>query len=101
MAHEFVISFSARFDVYEAYQWYEGRRVGLGEELLKELETAYTKISDHPEYFGFIDERKVLRDYLLPRFPFLIIYRVLANSVQVISIHHTKKNPMKKYGDSE
>jgi hypothetical protein len=37
--------------------------------LLKELEIAYGKISNNPEHFGFIDERKELRDFLIHRFP--------------------------------
>jgi len=98
MAYKIVISPAAHFDEYEAYDWYEKQRSSLGEELLIELETAYNKIAEHPEYFGFIDERKELRDYLLPRFPFLIVYKVVANTVQVITVHHAKKNPSKKYG---
>ncbi|MEO7486160.1 MAG: type II toxin-antitoxin system RelE/ParE family toxin [Ferruginibacter sp.] len=98
MAHNIVVSPAAHLDEYEAYDWYENQRIGLGDELLKELETAYNKIAEHPEYFGFIDERKELRDYLLPRFPFLIVYRIVANTVQIISLHHAKKDPSKKYG---
>ena len=71
-----------------------------GEELLTELETSYQKIAEHPEYFSFIDERKELRDYLMPRFPFLIVFRVINNTVEVITVHHAKKNPSKKSGSS-
>jgi len=100
MAHKIIISPAAYFDQYEAYEWYEKQLAGLGEEPLKELEFAYNKIAEHPEYIGFIDARKELRDYLLPRFPFLIVYRVVANTVQIITLHHAKKNPSKKYGGS-
>ena len=98
MVHKIVLSPAAHLDEYEAYEWYEKQRAGLGEELLKELEAAYNKIAEHPEYFGFIDERKELRDYLLPRFPFLIVYRTVDNTVQVITLHHAKRNLSKKYG---
>ncbi len=101
MAYKIVISPYAHFEEYEAYDWYETQRKGLGEELLKELEIAYHRISLHPEYFGFIDERKELRDCLLPRFPFLIVFKIESNSVQIIALHHVKKHPTKKYGSAE
>jgi toxin ParE1/3/4 len=98
MAHKIVISPLAHIDEYEAYEWYELQRTGLGEEFLAELVTAYNKISLHPEYFGFIDDKKILRDYLLPRFPFLIVYRVNNDTIDIIAVHHSKKHPSKKYG---
>jgi hypothetical protein len=42
-------------------------------------------------------KKKQLRDYLLPRFPFLIVYRINAGTVEVIAVHHAKKDPAKKY----
>jgi hypothetical protein len=64
MAYKIVITPFAHNDEDEAYLWYEEQRTGLGEELLKELETAYLKIANNPQHFGFIDERKELRDFL-------------------------------------
>ncbi len=98
MAYKIVITPLANLDELEAYEWYEKELTGLGEELLKELETAYKKIAAHPQYFGFIDEQKELRDYLLPRFPFLIVFGIVGNTVVVITVHHAKKHPSKKYG---
>lgn len=63
MAHKIVITPFAINDEYEAYEWYEKQRTGLGEELLKELGTAYKKIANNPEHYSFIDERKELRDF--------------------------------------
>ena len=99
MAHKLVITPFAYNDEQEAYEWYEAQRTGLGEELLKELETAYQKIANNPEHYGFIDERKQLRDYLIHRFPYLIVYRSKTDVIEIIAVHHAKKNPLKKYGD--
>jgi hypothetical protein len=49
VAHKIIITPFAHEDEYDAYSWYEKRRKGLGEELLKELEIAYEKISNNPE----------------------------------------------------
>ena len=47
MAHKIVISPATHLDEYEAYEWYEKQCAGLGEELLKELETLpTTKLSN-------------------------------------------------------
>jgi plasmid stabilization system protein ParE len=98
MAYKVRITTPAHTDEYEAYKWYEEQRPGLGDEFLFELERAYRKISAHPEHYGFIDEQKVLRDYLIHRFPFLIVYRIKDQTVEVITVHHTSKHPSKKYG---
>ncbi|HRH47754.1 MAG TPA: type II toxin-antitoxin system RelE/ParE family toxin [Panacibacter sp.] len=100
MAYKIVITPFAHNDEYEAYTWYEEQRIGLGEELLKELETAYQKISNNPEHCSFIDDRKELRDFLIHRFPYLIVYRINDKTVEIIAVHHGKKHPSKKYGDS-
>lgn len=101
MAHKLVITPFAHNDENEAYEWYESQRTGLGEKLLKELKTAYQKIANNPEYYSFIDERKELRDFLIHRFPYLIVYRIKVDVIEIIAVHHAKKHPSKKYGDSE
>jgi toxin ParE1/3/4 len=100
MAHNIVITPFAHNDEYEAYAWYEEQRTGLGDELLKELENAYQKIANNPEHYSFIDEKKELRDFLLHRFPYLIVFRINNSVVEIISVHHAKKYPSKKYGES-
>jgi len=99
MVYKIVVSHFAYLDTSEAYEWYELQRAGLGDEFLTELELAYKKIANHPEYFGFIDERKILRDYHIRRFPFTVVYRIDTDVVVVISVHHTSKHPSKWYRD--
>jgi len=67
MAHKVVITPFAYNDEYETYVWYEEQHVGLGDEFLNELEIAYRKIANNPHHYGFIDENKILRDYLIRR----------------------------------
>jgi len=98
MAYKIVVLPQAHMDEYVAYEWYEQQSVGLGERFLTTLEIAYTKIAEHPEYYGFIDDKKELRDYLIHPFPFLIVYRIKHDIVEIITVHHAKKHPSKKYG---
>ena len=97
--YKIIITPLAHHDEENAYQWYEGKLKGLGDEFLTSLEIAYRKIAENPDHFSFIDSKKEIRDYLLPRFPFLIVYRIKNNSVEIITVHHAKKHSLKKYGN--
>lgn len=37
-----------------------------------------------------------LRQYTIPRFPYLILYRLAADTIEVITIFHTSRNPNEK-----
>ena len=100
MAHKVVITPFAYNDEYEAYVCYEEQHVGLGDEFLNELEIAYRKIANNPHHYGFIDENKILRDYLIRRFPYLIVYRIKDDTIEIIAVHHARKHPSKKHGRS-
>ncbi len=96
--YKVIITPLAHLDEENAYVWYEEKLNGLGDEFLTALEYAYNKISQNPDYFSFIDSNKEIRDYLLPRFPFLIVFRIKNDIVEIITIHHAKKHPLRKYG---
>jgi toxin ParE1/3/4 len=87
MVHKIVITSYAELDTFDAYEWYEQERSGLGEEFLFELENTYDKIANNPTYTY--------------RFPFVVVYRIKNDIVEIISVHHTKKHPAKKYGINE
>ena len=98
VAYKIILSPSAHIDEYEAYEWYELQKPGLGEAFLQELAEAYQQIASHPHHYGFIDGRKQLRDYLLHRFPYLVVYRIAQDRIEVIAVHHSRKHPAKRYG---
>ena len=75
----------------EAFLFYEGEQTGLGERFLKEVETALQKVSEHPSFYSFSDETKTIRDISLIKFPFVIIYEIKPDRIEVYHIHHTKK----------
>jgi hypothetical protein len=58
MVHKIVVTSFAEQDTFEAYEWYEQERSGLGDEFLLELENTYEKISNNPNYNTFIDDKK-------------------------------------------
>jgi hypothetical protein len=66
MAARLVIAPEAEQDIAEAYAWYEGRRVGLGEEFLSSVDACLEAIRRAPEMYGVIHER--IQRSLVPAF---------------------------------
>lgn len=85
-------------EYYEAYVWYEERREGLGEQFLASVRTVMEKIREQPFIFGE-KSKKGYREAGVKGFPYLIIYKIYTrkNIVFINTIHHTSKNPRKKY----
>jgi len=88
----------AQKDYDEAYQWYELRKNGLGERFIKEVRNTIDQITVQPETFGSRANKK-FREATVDFFPYVIVYRIDKQSrvIFVVSIHHTRKNPRKKY----
>jgi hypothetical protein len=42
---------------------------------------------------GFIDDRAILRDVKLERFPYVVIFEIIDNSVVVYAVHCTYQHP--------
>jgi hypothetical protein len=60
-------------DYNEAYEWYESQKKGLGERFLTFVRQKIDQIAEHPEHCK------------------------QHGTILVISIHHTKKHPRKKF----
>ena len=96
MAYQLIIREEAHLDANKAYTYYEQKSPGLGERFLQELIQRYNEISEHPEYYGFIDEHKIIRDVKLRHFPYLVVYEINNDKVIVYSVFNGYKNPNKK-----
>jgi plasmid stabilization system protein ParE len=78
-------------EVREAYQWYEGRQAGLGDDFLAALEAAYARFQATPEQHQIIEQD--IRHSRLRRFPYAVYYRILTDRVEVIAVHHASRDP--------
>lgn len=96
MPYQLIIREAAHSDAKEAYDYYEEKSPGLGEHFLQELIQRYNDIIDHPEYYGFIDEQKIIRDVKLRHFPYLVVYEISNDKVIIYSVFNGYKNPTKK-----
>ncbi|MCK0134186.1 type II toxin-antitoxin system RelE/ParE family toxin [Arenibacter sp. S6351L] len=94
MAYNLEIINDANLEIIEAYLYYEGKRIGLGEEFLEHLDNYFDRIVANPKCFP--QKRKPYREAFLKRFPFFVIYEIINNKVIVYSIFNTWQNPKKK-----
>ncbi len=93
MAVRLVLSPETELDIREAYDWYENRRFGLGEEFLSCVDACLQRICRMPEL-----QAKVHQDYrrvLLRRFPYAVFYEYADDVVTVYSVFHTSWDPDK------
>lgn len=81
----------ARAEIDEAYQWYEERRPGLGEEFLAEARRILASVEEAPRLHPVI--RKDVRRALLRRFPSSILYVAEPEATVVLACFHASRDP--------
>jgi plasmid stabilization system protein ParE len=91
MNRDLVIRPEAEADLAEAYAWYEQRRQGLGQDLLREVERKLDNLQSLPESFPLV--YKDVRRALTKRFPYGIYFLIDNARVVVLAIFHAKRNP--------
>jgi toxin ParE1/3/4 len=82
---------AAAADVEDAWQWYEARREGLGDEFLDVIQATLESITAHPESAPVV--HRDVRRQLLRRFPFGLFYRIVEEQVVVVACFHAKRSP--------
>ena len=93
MAVRLIIAPEAEQDLDEAYGWYEGRRLGLGEEFLSCVDASIESISRTPEMYPPVHEN--YRRALVRRFPYAVFYEYVQDAVTIFSVFHSSRDPNK------
>jgi toxin ParE1/3/4 len=86
----------AKKELSRSIDWYDRQREGLGGEFLNEFADAAATIRQNPKGFGLMLGRKAkreIRGYVMKRFPFAVVYEVLAREICIIAIAHGRKRP--------
>lgn len=86
-----VFSTVAQRELLAALHYYENQRLGLGAELLDELDKALDFIRRYPE--GSPTTGRNIRQRPLRRFPFVLFYAIRRNDMVVLSVAHTHRKP--------
>ena len=82
---------AAKADLAEAFDWYEARRPGLGQEFLDEISVSFEAIEEQPRRFPTIlDDMQMA---VVHRFPYLVYFVELQKSVSVLAVLHGHRDP--------
>lgn len=81
----------ARAEFDEGYDFYEGRRAGLGERFADAVQVVLNRIADSPQTHAtvFGDIRKAV----VKGFPYCVYYREEPAQVRVLAVFHASRDP--------
>jgi toxin ParE1/3/4 len=86
-----IIRPEAELEITEARDWYDQQSPGLGERFLTQVWSALDLIAERPEVCA-VRWRQV-RVCRLRRFPYLVLYRIQPEYVEVLGVVHGSRNP--------
>lgn len=81
---------AADADLVAGRDWYEQRRVGLGQEFLDERAGALRELAQNPEHPRLY--YRYFRRVLLRHFPFKIFYQVIGPRIVIFRVLHAKQD---------
>jgi plasmid stabilization system protein ParE len=91
MTYHLIIRPEAEQDIADGRDWYEGRQDGLGIEFLTAVDEVFDRICETPELY--VPEYRAVRRAGLNRFPYIVYYRIVGDSVEVIAVQHGSRHP--------
>lgn len=95
MGSKLVIGLEAEIEIYDAIDWYESKQLGLEEEFYNYLEGYFETLKNGNVDFP-IKRKPVFRELPLKRFPYVIIYEKIKDTIFVYSVFNTHQHPVKK-----
>lgn len=81
----------ARAELAEAVAYYDQQREHLGDEFLTEVKHAVVRIRDFPNAWPQVSRRS--KRCRVTRFPYGIIYQLLADEIRIIAVAHLRRRP--------
>ncbi|BCS55652.1 type II toxin-antitoxin system RelE/ParE family toxin [Geobacter sp. SVR] len=81
----------AEKELREAARYYESEAPGVGIAFVVELHKAILAILDNPLAAQTV--RKSIRKWVLPRFPFNVLYSVESEILVIVAVAHQKRRP--------
>ncbi len=79
-----------KINLRDAYEWYERKKEGLGDDFLEAIQKSLDSISVSATHYSYTDENK--RRITVRKFPYKIIYQIFGNEIYVSGIFHFKQN---------
>lgn len=78
-------------EVEASRQWYAERNPLVARAFLAEIDLAVARIEEAPQRWPSYG--KAARRYILPRFPFSVIYRIKDERIEVVAVAHNRRKP--------
>ena len=85
-----IVRAAAARDIEEAFEWYENRRIGLGDEFLDAVQQTLLLVAERPGAYPVIhrDTRRVV----LHRFPYTLLYREDSDQIVIVACMHMRRS---------
>ncbi len=81
----------ARLELLDAQAWYEGSVPGLGADFARVVDAALAAVTEAPLAFPVV--YRDVRQAVLRRFPYSILFQIEGDGVIVLACHHQRRNP--------
>ena len=78
-------------ELAEACEWYAHQRADLDIEFMESIDDALSRVVRNPKQYPIA--YKTLRRAVVRRFPFAVVYEIIANEIQVIAVFHSRRDP--------
>lgn len=84
---------AARVELFDALDWYESQRGGLGTRFREEVEATVIRMGENPQQFQVVlDDVHRAR---LRKFPYSLFFRLETDILLVIACFHAKRDPQR------
>jgi toxin ParE1/3/4 len=83
------IHIEAHEEEEKAFAWYRERSLEAADAFVQEIEQARLAIQESPE--SWAEYLHGTRRYLLKRFPYVVVYRISADRIEVVAIAHGRR----------
>ena len=85
----------ARWDLFDAADWYDAQLAGLGQEFSDEVQAKVRDIAGQPRLYGQVSPPVRGRDVRrapVRRFPYTVVYEVTAGEVIIVAVVHVRRS---------
>jgi plasmid stabilization system protein ParE len=95
MTGSFLLSPKAEIEILKAWEWYEEKRTGLGDQFKDEVREQIKLVVKNPLHYQLKGKYRQAKTAI---FPFLIVYRFdrKTSVVLIVSVFHTSRHPKRK-----
>ena len=82
---------SAKNDLLAAFEWYEARQSGLGDEFLRSIAAIEESLARNPHRYPVANDP--YRSAKVRKFPYGLHYRIIGTRVSILACLHFRQSP--------